>query len=75
MLPLKRATLSLFRYSRERGRAAGEPAACSSVHGAGDRQRRGDPRGPAGSRPVETLPRDRHGNDHYQGWTVREIMR
>lgn len=74
VLPLKRVNLAFFRYSRERGRAAREPAARSCVHGAGNRHRRGDPRGPAGIRPVETVPRDWHGNDHYKGWTVRHEL-
>lgn len=68
----KRLNRASSRCSRERGRAAGEPAARSCVHGVGYRHRGGDPRGPAGIRPVETVPRDRHGNDHYQGWTVRQ---
>lgn len=72
VLLLKRDNLASFRCSRERGRAAGEPAARSSVHGAGNRLRRRDPRGPAGIRPVETVPRDWHGNDHNQGWTVKQ---
>ncbi len=73
-LLFKRVNLASFRCSRERGRAAGEPAARTCVHGASHRHRRGDPRGPAGIRPVETLPRDWHGNDHYQGRTVRQLM-
>lgn len=67
---LKRVNLASFRCSRERGRTVGEPAACSSVHGPGNRFRRGDPRGPAGIRPVETVPRDWHRNDHHKGWKV-----
>lgn len=58
--------------SRERGRPAGEPAAGSrNLRGARGRERRGDPRGAAGIGPVEAVPRDRHGDDHHQGWTVR----
>lgn len=72
MLQLTRANLNSSRCGRERGRAAGEPAARSSVHGAGNRDRRGDPRGPAGIRPVEKVPRDWHGDDHHQGRTVRQ---
>lgn len=75
VLLLKRVNVASFRWSRERGRAAGEPAARGSVHGAGKQRRGGDPRGPAGIRPVETLPRDWHGNDHYQGRTVRPSSR
>lgn len=70
-LTLTFSNVASVRCTRERGRAAGEPEARSSVHGAGQRQRRGAPGGPAGIGPVETLPRDWHGNDHNQGWKVR----